>query len=934
MKVLPAVALVTVALPVASAVADPPGLPRTFNVTRVDSPTPVGGGSFGWGVWSADLTGDKKQDLLVAQGQVGTADVPNKVFIFNGVTGALVDTIVPPEDNPPSATGAYVSPEMAFVYIETMPDLGSCPGGDGPDADKICDAAVVGPEDGIPEIIVGSRALKVNKDNGATPATNADRPVGRGYVLDGKTRAVLKRIDMPVADRQQNALFSGSAVFGRTMASPQGMPPCAGLTSESNDEGVGPCPAISRGTGDTTTGSTTLTNVNLPDAQSGQLIIGAGIPVGAKITAGAGTSTVTFVAPGNPTPAGPPATATASGVALTASDPYFPQAVRIGDLDGGGKPDIVITARGFPESGQVTRNDATAVPDATPTTPGDNTAPTGSHCRNTPLTQPAPTAATPNPALPSCSAGKTWTYRGEDIAGSDPQTILDTAMNPRCLPTPLPAGTSQLPNCTPTGGIQNPDAQASPAGGEYGGNMFRVGDIAGDDGVPDFIIPFRTSDFPLRGTPDVDAGLNMGSAYLYNGRTGAMARRIVSPEPQIRSQFSGNFNAGRAVGDLGATSTPDILLPAPLQNLAYADQGRLWILNGDTTAGGGGEQSWNFGMLNDPEPYIGGNFGGGMTGVGDLVGGLGAPGNEVLVGGNRFDSFTEASQHVVADVNFMNATLDKNLMTIPNPDGATGDGFGVGITPMGDLNGDGFLDFAVSAYLADGVTGGQGRAWIFTSDNSPLPTPPTRPAEVITGPAAPAAVIGPPPPPPTLLAGRCSNRSIGTAATETLRGTLAGDQIFGFGGNDRIMGFEGEDCVDSGAGNDWVWGGDGNDKLVGASGKDHLNGEDDRDQLFGEASNDVLDGGFGRDMLAGGAGNDQLLGGPDDDRLYGEAGTDRIVGGKGSNVIDGGAGNDSIDARNGVRDRVVCGVGRDRVRADSVDRLNGCEIVTIGGNIK
>ncbi len=844
MKVIPVAALVTVALPVAPAAAQAPGLPRTFNVTRIDSPTPVGGGAFGWGIYSADLTGDRKQDLLVAQAQVGTADDPNKVFIFNGVTGALVDTIVPPEDNPPNVTetnpSGYVSPEMAFVYIETMPDLGSCPGGDGPDAGKICDASVIGPGDGIPEILVGSRALKVNKDNGATPATNSDRPVGRGYVLDGATRAVLKRIDMPVADRRQNAALGGSPAFGRTMASPQGLPPCAGLTSENNDSGVGPCPA----------------------------------------------------------------------------DPNYSQAVRIGDLDGGGKPDIVITARGFPETGKVVRNDGSTAFEAT--------APAGSHCASQPTKTQGPATGDPpkDPALPSsrCNAGKAWTYRGEDIAGSSPQTILDTPMY-------APSATN------PNGGIQNPDAQASPAGGEWGGNMFRVGDLTGGDGIPDFVIPFRSADFPLRGTPDLNTGLNMGSAYLFDGRTGSLARRIVSPEPQIRSQFSGNFNAGRAVGDLGATQTPDILLPAPLQNLAYADQGRLWVFNGDLTAGGGGEQSWNFAMLNDPEPYVGGNFGGGMTGVGDLVGGPGAPANEVLVGGYRFDTFTEASQNVVPDVNFMNATLDKNLMTIPHPEGTSGDGFGVGITPMGDLNGDGFLDFAVSAYLADGVTGGQGRAWIFTSDNSPLPPAPTQPAAVATGPAAPPAAAAVDRTAAALLAGRCANRTIGTAASETLRGTIAGDQIFGFGGNDRIMGFQGEDCIDGGAGNDQIWGGVEADKLVGGSGRDRLKGEDGRDKLYGESGNDVLDGGYDNDMLAGGAGNDRLLGGAGNDKLYGEAGIDRIIGGGGRNQIDGGKGNDSIEARNGERDRIICGPGRDRVRADRYDRLNGCEVVTYGGKI-
>ena len=913
MKLVPVVALATVAATATSAAAQAPGLPRTFDVKRIDSPTPVGGGSFGWGLWSADLTGDRKQDLLVAQAQIGTLQDPNKIFIFNGVSGALVDTIEPPENNPSNVTATnptgYVSPELGFVYVETMPDLGSCPGGDTADADKICNAATVGPEDGIPEILVGARALRVNATNGATPATNADRPVGRGYVIDGATRAVLKRIDMPVADRQQNAFFSGSPAFGRTMSSPQGMPPCAGPSSEGNNAGVGPCPAISRGTASTTTGSATLTNVNLPEAQNGQMIAGTGIPLGARITS-IGPGTLTFAAPGTPAPT---ATATASNVSVTATDFHYSQAVRIGDLDAGGKPDIVITARGFPEAGQVIRNDGTAVPDATATTPGDNTAPAGSHCRATTLTQ-AATATT----LPSCSAGKAWTYRGEAIAGSNPETILDTPML-----------TATATN--PAGGIQNPDAQAAPAGGEWGGNMFRVGDLAGDDGIPDFVIPYRGAEIPLRGTPDVDAGLNMGSAYLFNGRTGAMARRIVSPEPQIRAQFSGGFNAGRSVGDLGATSTPDILLPANLQNLAYADQGRLWVFNGDLTAGGGGEQSWNFATLDDPEPYPGGNFGGSQTGVGDLVSGSGAPANEVLVGGNRFDSFTEASANVVPDVNFMNATLNKNLMTIPHPEGTRGDGFGVGITPMGDLNDDGFLDFAVSAYLANGVQGGQGRAWIFTSNNSPLPPPPTQAAAVATGPAAPAAA--PTEATPSLKAGSCANRTVGTESAETLRGTLAGDEIFGFGGNDRVMGFQGRDCLDGGRGNDRLAGGDDNDKQVGGHGTDRLTGDDGRDSLYGGTSNDRLDGGTGNDMLAGGAASDDLIGGLGEDRMFGEAGSDRLVAGGGRNQVDGGAGNDSIEARNGERDRIICGAGRDRIRADRYDRLNGCEVVSFGGKI-
>src|SRR3954451_1731345 len=188
------VVVLAVLMPGAVAQASAPGMPRTYSVQRVDSPLPRAGGSFGWGISSADLTGDDKPDLLVAQSQDANS---SQVFVFNGATGAHIDTITPPELNP----DANPDPALSFVYVETMPDIGSCPGGDGPDADKICDAATVGPGDGIPEILAGSRGLRVNPLDGSIPPTTANPILGRGYVIDGATRAVLKRIDMPQADR-------------------------------------------------------------------------------------------------------------------------------------------------------------------------------------------------------------------------------------------------------------------------------------------------------------------------------------------------------------------------------------------------------------------------------------------------------------------------------------------------------------------------------------------------------------------------------------------------------------------------------------------------------------------------------------------------------------------------------------------------------------
>jgi hypothetical protein len=54
-------------------------------------------------------------------------------------------------------------------------------------------------------------------------------------------------------------------------------------------------------------------------------------------------------------------------------------------------------------------------------------------------------------------------------------------------------------------------------------------------------------------------------------------------------------------------------------------------------------------------------------------------------------------------------------------------------------------------------------------------------------------------------------------------------------------------------------------------------------------------------------------------------GADDVVGGSGADVIATGRGRDFVNALDGERDVVNCGLGRDRVRADPVDRVTNCE---------
>lgn len=93
---------------------------------------------------------------------------------------------------------------------------------------------------------------------------------------------------------------------------------------------------------------------------------------------------------------------------------------------------------------------------------------------------------------------------------------------------------------------------------------------------------------------------------------------------------------------------------------------------------------------------------------------------------------------------------------------------------------------------------------------------------------------------------------------------------------------------------------------------------------------DVLRGTRGHDVLNGRGGNDRLFGLAGNDRLFGHVGADALDGGTGRDVLDGGAGADTIHARDGVADTVRCGTGRDRVVADRLDRIAGCEVVSRG----
>lgn len=159
--------------------------------------------------------------------------------------------------------------------------------------------------------------------------------------------------------------------------------------------------------------------------------------------------------------------------------------------------------------------------------------------------------------------------------------------------------------------------------------------------------------------------------------------------------------------------------------------------------------------------------------------------------------------------------------------------------------------------------------------------------------------------------------SEGTAANDTLAGSVLNDTIVGYGGADSLSGGAGDDVLDGGDGADTLDGGSGNDTLYGGDGEDVLRGRGDDNSLYGgdgddslyaEGRYDVLDGGNGDDFfLAGYFGYATMLGGDGNDYfdLASRQSATPVT-------VEGGAGNDVFSISNdGVWDPLT------KLRGDS-----------------
>jgi hypothetical protein len=278
--------------------------------------------------------------------------------------------------------------------------------------------------------------------------------------------------------------------------------------------------------------------------------------------------------------------------------------------------------------------------------------------------------------------GRVYVVRGEDVTTGG-QTPLAASESHLAFGAPLTypyvdAASSEPPSF---GGAVAPlgDVGSCDLSNAFNGSVCPAAQVrSAPDGVPDLLVSAIGSD--LGGTPDV------GTTFVVDGASATILSRLDGAGPD-GAPF-GTFSSGTpAFGDLIDSPLPDIYAGAP--GLAQG-----YVFTGDVTLP-------QASRLWASTPVMPSGFGVSAAPTGDIGGD--APG-ELVIG--------EAGG-AAGNIHVFSPCANEILKTIQAPAGAGG--FGSAVAPAGDVNADGYLDFAVGA---PSTAGNQGRVYVMRSDGS------------------------------------------------------------------------------------------------------------------------------------------------------------------------------------------------------------------------
>lgn len=247
---------------------------------------------------------------------------------------------------------------------------------------------------------------------------------------------------------------------------------------------------------------------------------------------------------------------------------------------------------------------------------------------------------------------------------------------------------------------------ADQTGARFGWSVSSAGDVNGD-GYSDVIIGAPLYD---------DSFVNEGKAFIYHGSASGLS---ANPDatPDDADQLSAEFGYSVAgAGDVNGDGYSDVIIGADSYNDgANTDEGWAFVYHGSTT----GLNTIANSILDDCNQGVA-FFGTSVASAGDINGdGY----SDVIIGAFLFDD--ENINEGRAFVYYGSAT---GLSVIPGstPDDANqgSSGFGFSVACAGDVNGDGYSDVIIGAYLYNDNFNQEGKAFVYYGSAVGLSTTP------------------------------------------------------------------------------------------------------------------------------------------------------------------------------------------------------------------
>jgi len=249
-------------------------------------------------------------------------------------------------------------------------------------------------------------------------------------------------------------------------------------------------------------------------------------------------------------------------------------------------------------------------------------------------------------------------------------------------------------------------------GAQFGSSVASAGDINGD-GYDDVIV----------GAPFFDGGqTDEGRVFVYLGSSSGLSAGATWTAEADQASASFGTSVGSA-GDVNGDGYDDILVGAPAYDSGQTDEGTAFLWLGDSTSLGPSGTPLNVDWAAESDQN-GAAIGVSIASAGD-VNGDGY--DDVIIGARLYDDGQVDEGKAFAYLG-SSSGLSTTASWTAQADQASAL-FGWAVASAGDVNGDGYDDVIVGAYAYSNPEAGEGRVYVFMGSAAGLPVIPSWSAE-------------------------------------------------------------------------------------------------------------------------------------------------------------------------------------------------------------